>query len=508
MKKIILIISCLFTCFCIYFMMLDDSNTIMGVQTINQNNIKSDLFVGREKSNIEIVLEYENEIIPYVKHMDVYLLSQSMDINNYQGRITNFQNYEMYIITPQFKKQEIIKNNIPLQIVVYNDKYYDIKNIIISGLPIVSLNQEFVDEDNYFGNMKIIDNSASGRKNVIEVNNIQCRYHYRGGSSLGSSKRSYKINLLDKKLKAKKKSLLNMRDDNDWILNPLYLDNSYMREKIGYDIWNNLSDKFQHQMKYVELIVDGNYQGIYCLQEPVDMKTFSTNKENSFLISIKNWADTIENKFLFNDNVIEQIYKNNMIVDEFEIESFKDDEIIKVIELIRVLKSNMNNSNYTCKYTLLYNRENHVDYGLFLDMTMAMDNNYKNQKISIKKTTKNTYTIYKTPWDLDISFLNENTSKWNPNISIHIIDRVYNNFSNDVFLPDMKIKYFQSRDKFYNEEYLHSLIDEYQNLLISSGAIQRESEKWPKRDFNESCQYLKDVISQRINALDEFYGGV
>lgn len=96
MKKWILIISCLISSFIICFMMINDSTTIMGIKIIDQNNFMTNLCDGRTKSKIDIIIKYENEIIPYIEEHDIYLLSQSIDTNYYQGRISLIQDYQTF----------------------------------------------------------------------------------------------------------------------------------------------------------------------------------------------------------------------------------------------------------------------------------------------------------------------------------------------------------------------------------------------------------------------------
>ena len=58
-----------------------------------------------------------------------------------------------------------------------------------------------------------------------------CRYHVRGAISVTFPKKSYKVSLRTQDGEKVKENLLGLRKDDDWILNAMYTDSSYLREK-------------------------------------------------------------------------------------------------------------------------------------------------------------------------------------------------------------------------------------------------------------------------------------
>lgn len=76
------------------------------------------------------------------------------------------------------------------------------------------------------------------------------------------------------------------------------------------------------------------------------------------------------------------------------------------------------------------------------------------------------------------------------------------------FKKYQKEQYFKIRKTIYNEETLNNMIDTYLNYLKQNGAMQRDIAKWGNNIFEEECQIVKDHFKQRIDVLDNYYGGL
>ena len=100
---------------------------------------------------------------------------------------------------------------------------------------------------------------------------------YRGSTSQadfyflpGLVKKPYGIELWTDStgLKAKKMSLVQMPEESDWVLNASYNDRSFMRDFMA----QNLADRLgllNSNTKFVELIINDEYRGVYVLMEKV-----------------------------------------------------------------------------------------------------------------------------------------------------------------------------------------------------------------------------------------------
>lgn len=504
-KKVLFLTSIFMMLFFVIIGVNEDQNLVLGISVINDAEYQ-DLISDLEEIDFDGNLMYEETSIPYVENMYTYMVTQSIETSDWQGRIfSNDPSVKCYMLDPNMTKEEIIASGTPLKIVIICDEGYKVENLIVSGLPVISMSASSADEKNFYGTVKIFENASAGRTGVMDADEYSCRYRYRGQASMTSAKKSYKLNLLDSKGGSKKASLLGLKEDNDWVLNPLFYDQSLMREKIAYDIWNQMSDVNTHDIEYCELIVDGQYRGVYCVQEAVDVKTFGTPKSTSFLYSIKLWAQDIAVEELYNNEVMQVLMENDMLIDEYTIDECAGDNLELGIELLRCMDSSVKGKSYETELSVRFDVENTATYDVLVNMTQAVDNTYKNQKLCIYKENGNEYIITKSPWDLDWSMYNENIAPYlNPDdITIDALffgdEEEYNSKRQEV--------YFMARDQFFDEEWANSVIDRYQQLLIQSGAIGRNTAIWGG-DFQASCDGLREYFRIRIPALDEYYGGL
>ena len=89
-----------------------------------------------------------------------------------------------------------------------------------------------------------------------------------GGVSAGFPKRSFAITL------ASPTRLLDLRESAHWVLNAVFIDRSFMRHKLSYDLFRSLNQpdarRFAVASRFVEVFFDGDYHGVYLLMERVD----------------------------------------------------------------------------------------------------------------------------------------------------------------------------------------------------------------------------------------------
>src|SRR5690606_27337961 len=72
--------------------------------------------------------------------------------------------------------------------------------------------------------------------------------------------------------------LLGMPDENDWILNGLAFDPSLIRDHISYDL-AALMGNYAPRTKYCEVVINGEYVGLYLLQEKIKPDSNRVNIE-------------------------------------------------------------------------------------------------------------------------------------------------------------------------------------------------------------------------------------
>lgn len=519
-KVLFLIISIGLLIFLASVGMEKDTKRILGMRVISQEEF-SQIASGRSLRQGSTLISYEGEALSPVEELEACLISQSMDVAHWQGQLRAENGLQLCVLDPQMDKRSIIAQGAALQIAAYSADSYELHRLVVSGLPVIYVDGETAAQDvcadirtyeeaqaakmqNASGRVLVMDNDAMGRKSLVSLSSYDCAYRLRGGSSAIEDKKPWKLNLYDQRGDAEKVSLLGMKVDNDWILNPMACDRAEMREKIGFDLWNEMTPQGRQELRYCELVFGGRYQGIYCLQESVDYRTYENLASDSLLFSVKKWENE-SGGLVFREDAVERLYSQEMRVDEFSVDKCQEDQMGLAVEMLRVIKAGLLQEPYESKLTIAFDEETAANYALLIDMVYATDNRYKNQKFALRLVAQNQYVIEKTAWDLDWSMVNPDTQA-DADVTRHLEDTFFYG-DKAAIAEQMKEKYWTYRQTFFNVQELEKRIDQYADLLQSSGAIARESHAWQQPDFDESCGQIKAFFKARIDALDAYYGG-
>lgn len=143
-----------------------------------------------------------------------------------------------------------------------------------SNLPIFVINignQSIPDEPRIMGDMGVIWNGDGNRNHMTDPFN-----HYngkvgietRGASSSGFPKKSYDIELWDVNGNDIDSALCGFPKESDWVLSAQYTDKTLMRGMLTFDLYRSMG-WYAPRTKPVELIINGEYLGVYILMEKV-----------------------------------------------------------------------------------------------------------------------------------------------------------------------------------------------------------------------------------------------
>ena len=138
----------------------------------------------------------------------------------------------------------------------------------------------------HHGYLNVIDPWKRTKNSVLFRQFIGARI--RGAYTAGLPKKPYAIKLWNSNREGKNVSVLGLMKDENLILDAMYNDKARMRNRLCYDIWNQI-DSLPYEVseghskvngtqgRYVEVFVDGAYNGVYCI----------TDKKNSTLLKQK-----------------------------------------------------------------------------------------------------------------------------------------------------------------------------------------------------------------------------
>ncbi len=142
--------------------------------------------------------------------------------------------------------------------------------------PNTSMPLPIVDDPRILASMKIIQHPDGSRNYLsdsatLDFLNYEGRINIeiRGSSSQDLPKKGYGLTTLQAdNVTVNNSGLLGMPSENDWILNPLAFDPSLIRDYLSYNL-SRLMGNYATRTVYCEVIINGEYQGLYLFEEKI-----------------------------------------------------------------------------------------------------------------------------------------------------------------------------------------------------------------------------------------------
>ena len=329
----------------------------------------------------------------------------------------------------------------------------------------------------------------------------------RGASSSNMPKTGLKLSLKDEAGNPKGLPLLGMRRDDDWILYASYSDNTHVRDAVGWNLWRKMTKSAgldpsgALETRWVELILGGQYDGFYLMLEPMDQKTLKLDAEKGdSLFKCKTW-DVPESKLLARQNARAESFSSLDRKYPDPKEGTKEDW--KNIAAFVAVCYESSGEEFAAGAEAVMDRDEILEYWLFLNLTMAADNTWKNTYYAVRDGKVTAY-----PWDLDITF----GLGWNGDMANNFLweepgmdTRTY-----DFQAGRRLIKYVPGCGDYVRQRYetlkkaeicsSDALIADAEvqwALLHDSGAWKRNLDRWPSVSSTDSLDYFKATVRSR-----------
>ena len=400
------------------------------------------------------------------------------------------------------------------------------------SLPLVNVEVDVsrLSKENYIpGHITIVD--AEMRTEGRLMASFDCKLRYRGASSLKYEKKSFAIKLLDSDGEDLDANVFGIRKENDWILDAMAIDRIRMRNRVCFDIWNEISktpyktdfDNRNGTLGYfVEVYLNGDYHGLYCMTDKIDRKLLGLKKAKEqsdgsvyvrgVLYKGEAWTDaTGMSGYDTSESFDEESWNG------WELQYPDDypcyDAWKPLMNLIDFC--NTRNAFFKLHYRQHFYYDNLVDYALFIMGLNIIDNNVKNTHFSCPDINVNE-TFLITPWDLDCSLggLYEG-SHFDEYVKItnltgnYLFYQMYM-YNVDNFRESMKERWQELSLGIMSPNSFNSRLDAYAKRFKESGAWQREYDKWNNNpvplDLDEELEYVKKWYVNNIAALNKVLG--
>ena len=400
------------------------------------------------------------------------------------------------------------------------------------SLPLVNVEVDVsgLKKESYIpGHITIVD--AEMRTEGRLMASFDCKLRYRGASSLKYEKKSFAIKLLDSDGENLDANVFGIRKENDWILDAMAIDRIRMRNRVCFDIWNEISKTpyktdFDNRNgtlgQFVEVYLNGEYHGLYCMTDKIDRKLLGLKKAKEqsdgsvyvrgVLYKGEAWTDaTGMSGYDTSESFDEESWNG------WELQ-YPDDypcydawkPLMNLIDLC-----NTRNAFFKLHYRQHFYYDNLVDYALFIMGLNIIDNNVKNTHFSCPDINVNE-TFLITPWDLDCSLggLYEG-SHFDEYVKItnltgnYLFYQMYM-YNVDNFRESMKERWQELSLGIMSPNSFNSRLDAYAKRFKESGAWQREYDKWNNNpvplDLDTELEYVKNWYVKNIAAMNKTLG--
>lgn len=473
--------------------------------------------------------------VPYYKNRCTYLLPIDIESESWDDmNLSSGTGGKLYIVSDtEIKSENInISENEKFTLIHVKDGVISEYSLTFSGLPVMTVDTKQVpenidnpiDEDDVDCLLTFYEATATNKDFVYQSSDAYI--HHRGGSTIAYPKKGMRINLRytndEGELKKNHLSFCGMRTDDDWILIPLYTEDTKVREKFCIDTWemfgleqNDFDMDNGTRMEYIELIINGEYWGMFGLVEPIDGKQLNMS-DGDVLVKIHSWNKpkasvlrTLGDTKLFIDYSAKLSEQETMDI-KYPKKITQDSWDVMANFMQYVFESST--KEMITEMGDWIDIENAVDHWLFINFICAGDNDWKNLYISFMKDGDD-YKIYLTPWDFDLTF----GETWDGDAYLHwqykpwVVSKIYNFEYSEKVLEGYEEaqkycyeRWFELRKDILDVDNMMNRIDNIQSFIISSGAYARDLEKWPNGGHTTDLEYLKNIITQRIEFLDGY----
>lgn len=355
-------------------------------------------------------------------------------------------------------------------------------------------------------------------------NDMPAKIKWRGGTTNaeGKHKRNYKIKFDEDQ------QFFGLRKDNNWILDAGQADLFRLRNRIATELWNDMATKPYYldsepealsgvRGKMVELFVNDEYRGVYCLTETMDRKQLKLKKFDKNTGQIKGglWkSESYSNALMWEappyDNRSETW--GAFEVKYPELDDLEETDYSTLYNAISFVV-NSSDEEFAAHVSEYFDMPVVVDYYIFLNALNAFDNVGKNMYWAVYDKTKDK-KLTLAVWDLDATVGAKWLGDWavpefTMNVNMNLYERL-KALNPDNFIQRVNERYQELRNNYLSTDNLISRYDSYYQTLKESGAARREEQKWSMDsdvdgeviDFDAEIAFIRDWITRHMQHLD------
>jgi hypothetical protein len=422
-------------------------------------------------------------------------------------------------------------------------------DFLTTNLPIVIINtsgQTIPDEPKITAQMGIICNGPgemNSQNDPANNYNGKIGIEVRGQSTQMFPKKSYALETRDNSGGNLNVSLLGMPEENDWILYAPYTDKSMLRNAISFSLGKSIGH-YCSRMEFCELILNGEYMGVYILMEKIKKddnrvniatlnpeEIFGDDLTGGYIIKV----DKIEWDFQYGDDgwlsTPNPSYPNAMNITFQYYYPEPEDLVVQqrnyIKDFIFYAEKNLISANFADP-VLGYNK--YFDVGSFVDFMLINEiakevDKYRYSTYFFKEKNSDGGKLFAGPiWDFNLGY--SNVDYWPPgNLTsgwlYELIEPVdwsimfwWKRLNEDVYFRNLvKTRWTSLRQNEFSNARVAFMIDSITSYIDE--AQQRNYERWPilgvyiwpnydwqNNTYQDEVDYFENWLNTRLSWMD------
>jgi hypothetical protein len=324
-----------------------------------------------------------------------------------------------------------------------------------------------------------------------------------GGVSQGYPKKSYGLTL------ETPVQWLGMRESAHWVLNAAFIDRSLMRHKLSYDLFRSLSaaggKHYSAESRFVEMHLNGRYNGAYLLMERVDRALLELRSYDSNAPSHACIYKAVDHAANFSQ-------PGHAGYEQREPDPLAKPYWAPLDDFNRFASRAADAEFYDPQKGVAPRLDirNAIDFQLLVLLTSNVDGITKNFIFARDAVVTNAPVprFFFVPWDYDATFgRNWDATRVDPTawLSNHLFDRLHGYAA---FRKKFVARWKQLREREFSVATIHRLIDD--NARMLGDAARRNAVRWRTLDgpypdrltFEEDLAQMKEWVVARVKWLD------
>lgn len=322
---------------------------------------------------------------------------------------------------------------------------------------------------------------------------VKCR----GGISSKYFKHSFALEL-DTDL-----ALCGLPPDDDWILNANYIDKTFMRHKLSYDLFRAMGRSNRAATcAYTELALNGEYHGLYVVMEEVNAGMLRMDKSDTGAVLFK---DPGVFRDAFGNTDLDYGQKYPKVVDRSLYHSLDD---------LRHFLDSSDSVTFIEQVWERFDRQNILDLHLLLLLTNNSDGILKNFLL-YRHSTEAPWLF--AIWDYDHSFGRDGDGERNflereLNVNRSLLFRRIDQEFGDEYRTALADRWANHRRGALRIDRIEEMILE--NHIRLKPLVAKNQERWPvdgqgywdNNNYRQELALLRLFIHKRLEQLDQRFG--